>query len=93
MSSQRNCIITVWSVESETPPQASRQPGPKRKVAKEEPWKLFKEGSSKDWDHLQGTGRVKNDLDCPPADGDNDPLKWWKVHEVNCPQVSHLAKK
>lgn len=24
MSSQRNCIITAWSVESETPSQASR---------------------------------------------------------------------
>lgn len=36
---------------------------------------------------------LKNYLHGPLADGESNPLTWWKVHEVNFPNISRLAKK
>ncbi|KAI7790592.1 putative zinc finger BED domain-containing protein 1-like [Triplophysa rosa] len=36
---------------------------------------------------------LNNYLHGPLADGESNPLTWWKVHEVNFPNISRLAKK
>lgn len=32
-------------------------------------------------------------VNSPPADSECDPLLWWKVHTVNFPHISRLARK
>ncbi|KAL3972516.1 desumoylating isopeptidase 1 [Sarotherodon galilaeus] len=32
-------------------------------------------------------------VNSPPADSECDPLSWWKVHTVNFPHISRLARK
>uniref|UniRef100_A0AAR2KWN2 BED-type domain-containing protein n=1 Tax=Pygocentrus nattereri TaxID=42514 RepID=A0AAR2KWN2_PYGNA len=32
-------------------------------------------------------------LQCSPADSESNPLAWWKLHEINFPRVSRLARK
>lgn len=36
---------------------------------------------------------LNNYLHRPLADGESNPLTWWKVHEVNFPNISRLVKK
>ncbi|CAL9707781.1 unnamed protein product [Knipowitschia caucasica] len=36
---------------------------------------------------------MKSYSKCLDADGESDPLQWWKVHERKFPRMSQLAKK
>ena len=92
-------------VESETRPQASGSaedtPGPSdAKRPKKTLGSFFKRAAATDTPGGVGglsreiiQAELNSYLRCPPADSENDPLTWWKVHKVNFPQVSHLAKK
>ncbi len=36
---------------------------------------------------------LENYLKAPDADGETEPLDWWKMHEKNFPRGSQLAKR
>ncbi|XP_024859016.1 E3 SUMO-protein ligase ZBED1-like [Kryptolebias marmoratus] len=58
---------------------------------------FFKRASSAEKTRLSDQEIIKVELNTylqyPPADEESDPLAWWRLHEVNFPHVSQLAKK
>ncbi len=90
MSSDAGSATPVTSAESKKETQSAS------KRQKKSLGSFFKQPAA-EMTSLSETEKIKaelnNYLHGPLADGESNPLKWWTIHEVNFPNISHLAKK
>uniref|UniRef100_A0AAR2K029 BED-type domain-containing protein n=1 Tax=Pygocentrus nattereri TaxID=42514 RepID=A0AAR2K029_PYGNA len=75
----------------ETPQQASASASDAKRL-KKTLGSFFKRAVPEKGVHAM-EAELNSYLQCSPADSESNPLAWWKLHEINFPRVSRLARK